>query len=215
MPIAKELGLSRTIQDAATRAVGLQQQVSSSVRNVVIGNNASAVNGAAEKARALGYVTSVTDDFPGGDATEVGEALARRGLELLSAGEKRCLVSGGEPTVRGVQPGGHGGRSTHLALAAGQILQDRAGILLASVGTDGEDGPTDAAGAMFFSPVAMRARELGLDPAGYLLRTDSYRFFSEAGGLIETGLTGTNVADLRIVITDGESGRSSIVPWNS
>ena len=96
---------------------------------------------------------------------------------------------------------GRGGRRQQLVLAALQRLADdgAAGIALLSGGTDGEDGPTDAAGALVDQRVAAAAHEQGLVAADYLRRNDAYQFFEQAGGLIKTGPTGTNVCDLRVL----------------
>ena len=94
---------------------------------------------------------------------------------------------------------GLGGRNQQLALAALAEFDDWRGIALVSGGTDGEDGPTDAAGAWVDEKVAARARKLKLDPRDYLARNDAYRFFDAAGGLLKTGPTGTNVCDVRVV----------------
>lgn len=115
-----------------------------------------------------------------------------------------CLITGGEPIVRLVpaEQRGLGGRNQQLVLAATVALWDDAGagLALLSAGTDGEDGPTDAAGALVDEAVIERARGLGLAPEGYLRRNDAYHFFEAAGGLVKTGPTGTNVCDVRVVV---------------
>ena len=105
----------------------------------------------------------------------------------------------------GVKPiRGSGGRNQQLVLAALDELgpQGVAGLVILSGGTDGEDGPTDAAGAFMDEQIARRARELGLDAADYLRRNDAYHFFEQLGGLIKTGPTHTNVCDVRIALVD-------------
>ena len=118
-----------------------------------------------------------------------------------------CLVSGGEPVVTLVEASrrGLGGRNQQLALSALLRLADDGaeGIALLSGGTDGEDGPTDAAGAFCDADVLAAARQSGLDPAGYLARNDAYHFFAPLGALLKTGPTGTNVCDLRVLVVDG------------
>jgi glycerate-2-kinase len=113
-----------------------------------------------------------------------------------------CLISGGEPTVTLVAEArrGKGGRNQQLALAALTELGDCAGIALLSAGTDGEDGPTDAAGAFVTEQVIRAARDQRLDPHDYLARNDAYHFFQQSGGLFITGPTQTNVCDLRVVV---------------
>ena len=125
----------------------------------------------------------------------------------LSKGERCCLLSGGETTVI-VRGPGTGGRNQELALAFADAISGVPGITLLSAGTDGTDGPTDAAGAVVDGMTAPRARAEGLEPSVYLDRNDSYAFFKvydaatgERAHLI-TGPTGTNVMDLQIILVD-------------
>jgi glycerate-2-kinase len=112
------------------------------------------------------------------------------------------LISGGEPTVKLVDERcrGKGGRNQQLALAALAQLGDCEGICLLSGGTDGEDGPTDAAGAIIHDEVIRAAAVARLDANDYLARNDAYTFFQKCGGLLITGPTQTNVCDLRVVV---------------
>jgi len=111
-----------------------------------------------------------------------------------------CIVSSGETTVR-VTGTGRGGRNQEFALAAaGQLAGLGPAVLLASVGTDGIDGPTDAAGAVVDEGTVERARRLGLDPVDALHRNDSYALFEALGDLVVTGPTGTNVGDLQVLL---------------
>ena len=172
--------------------------------NVVIGSNATAVEAAARAAAARGYEV-VQDHEPDGTAEETAARLADRLLAL--SGRRACLISGGEPTVR-LAPAaqrGLGGRNQQLALAALLHLGDCRGVALLSGGTDGEDGPTDAAGAVACEAVAREAAARELDVRGALRRNDAYRLFEAAGGLIRTGPTHTNVCDLRVGIVDAVS----------
>jgi len=118
--------------------------------------------------------------------------------------EPACFISGGEPVVKLVESSrrGLGGRNQQLVLAALlRLFDDGAdGIALLSGGTDGEDGPTDAAGAFLDADVLAAARERNLDPADYLARNDAYRFFAPLDALMKTGPTQTNVCDVRVVI---------------
>lgn len=97
---------------------------------------------------------------------------------------------------------GKGGRNQQLVLAALPLLGECRDVALLSAGTDGEDGPTDAAGAWVDNDVAERVARMGLDPADYLARNDAYSFFEQVGGLFKTGPTHTNVCDLRIVVVE-------------
>jgi hydroxypyruvate reductase len=184
--------------------------------NIVIGDNATAVAAAAAAARRLGYdVTAESASHSEGQAEEVGRALAERALRMRAAaggtgsagGKPACRVSGGEPVVTLVDPArrGRGGRNQQLVLAAlMRLVGDGAdGIALLSGGTDGEDGPTDAAGAVLGADVLAAARQSGRDPADYLARNDAYGFLDPLGALLKTGPTQTNVCDLRVVLAEG------------
>ena len=165
----------------------------------VIGSRFDAMSGAAEAARARGYTVRVLDE------PVVGEAriAARKCLnEVAAAGGDipLCLVSSGETTVRVIGKG-RGGRNQEFALAAVDPVSHLPGVAaLASVGTDGVDGPTDAAGAVVDSFTARRAHEAGLSPARFLAENDAYAFFHALGDLIHTGPTGTNVGDLQVFL---------------
>lgn len=171
------------------------------VTNLVIGNNATAVDAAGVEAERLGYSHAMTSaNAPEGAAEEVGVHLARLASHMRDNAGPDCLISGGEPTVR-LAPAdvrGLGGRNQQLCLAALAELPDWRGAALVSGGTDGEDGPTDAAGAWVDVLVAAEAARRGLDVHDALARNDAYRFFEAAGGLLKTGATRTNVGDVRV-----------------
>jgi hydroxypyruvate reductase len=147
---------------------------------------------------------------PEAAAESVGEHLARMALAMLGGSGPNCLISGGEPVVKLVPADrrGKGGRNQQLVLAAGLELlrsaesQDKAGrgIFILSGGTDGEDGPTDAAGAWIDGALLAQAAASGLDPQSFLARNDAYNFFEPLGALIKTGPTHTNVCDVRVVL---------------
>ena len=163
---------------------------------VVIGGNQDALAAAAAAARAHGYAAEVAAEPLAGDAAEAGRVLAAR---LGAArGGPFALVAGGETTVR-VRPGGRGGRAQQLALAAAVALEGAPCVLLAA-GTDGVDGPTDAAGACVDGGTVARAWARGLDPAAALAATDSHPLLAATGDLLRTGPTGTNVADLVVAL---------------
>lgn len=179
------------------------------VRNVIIGNNDTAVDAAVLRACELGYFTISSKADIGGEAQSVGRQLASecrqlRQKPLIDGVERYCLFSGGEPVVKLVatdQPR-KGGRNQEVALAALQELWhdglDRIAIL--SGGTDGEDGPTNAAGAVVDESVRQTALAKGLNPAEFLAINNSYPFFEQTGGLLLTGPTHTNVMDLRVAL---------------
>jgi hydroxypyruvate reductase len=177
------------------------------VTNRVIGNNGTAVAAATEKAIQLGYATESTwAEKSEGPAEDVGRGLADHARAMRQRPGRNCLVSGGEPTVKlaPAEQRGLGGRNQQLVLAAAERLETHAaGILILSGGTDGEDGPTDAAGAFVDEAMLDEARRLGLACGDYLRRNDAYHWFEPLGGLIKTGPTDTNVCDVRVVLVDG------------
>jgi len=177
------------------------------VDNLIIGNNAVAVDAAGLEAERLGYVHAmVSATRSEGQAEQVGRHLARMVLKMRAGPGPDCLISGGEPVVTLVDQSrrGLGGRNQQLVLAALQQLADdgAVGMALLSGGTDGEDGPTDAAGAILDAEILAAARQQNLDPADYLARNDAYHFFQPLDALIKTGPTHTNVCDVRVVVVD-------------
>lgn len=177
------------------------------VSQVLLGSNATAVDAAAAMARRLGYATTIGRPAAAGAAAEaVGRRLADEALALSAAarsdGRPRALVEGGEATVALPEAHGVGGRNQHTVLAALAKLGPDwpAGTLLASLGSDGEDGPTDAAGASADADVVAAIDRQRLDVQSALADCDAYRLLDAAAGLIRTGPTGTNVADIRIVL---------------
>ena len=180
-------------------------QVFRNVTNIIIGSNALAVGAAQRAAENLGYEAEVISTTLSGEAAVVARDLAGRALEVrrvLSPGRKVCLLAGGETTVT-VNGGGQGGRNTELALAFALEIKDLQGITLLSAGTDGTDGPTDAAGARADGQTVARALGLGLDPHNYLADHDSYTFFKKLDDLVITGPTGTNVMDIQLILIEG------------
>ncbi|HEY5731860.1 MAG TPA: DUF4147 domain-containing protein [Anaerolineales bacterium] len=170
--------------------------------NIVIGDNKLAALAAVEQADREGFDAEILTNELQGEAREVGAMLAKR-LRDESAKRKRpfCLIAGGETTVTlqlhsGQALKGKGGRNQELALSAVDELRGLGNVMLVSLTTDGEDGPTDAAGAVVTGESARRAESLGLDAAGFLSRNDTYHFFHAMGDLIKTGPSGTNVNDL-------------------
>lgn len=163
----------------------------------VLAGNRTAVEAAAGRARVLGYASDVVPEPLRGDAAQAGRAIVAR---LAAAPRDRpvAVIAGGETTVR-VVAGGRGGRSQQLALAAALALAGQPGAVLAA-GTDGVDGPTDAAGACVDGGTVARAGARGLDAAAALAATDSHALLAATGDLVRTGPTGTNVADLVVAL---------------
>lgn len=177
-------------------------------RNVVVGGIKQSLDAARDRATELGFETTVITAELQGEAREAARLLASKALEVKSAfraGDKpRCLLAGGETTVA-VRGKGTGGRNQEFALAFALETAGREGITMLSAGTDGTDGPTDAAGAMVDGRTTARAREHGLEPGAYLENNDSYSFFRDYDARtgeqahLKTGPTGTNVMDVQIV----------------
>jgi hydroxypyruvate reductase len=170
-------------------------------RTTVIGSRRDAMAGAAAEAAALGYHVSRLDDAVVGEARTTAVAHLRATLARAAGlGRPTCIVSSGETTVH-VTGRGRGGRNQEFALAAADLLaQDGGAAVVASVGTDGIDGPTDAAGAIADSTTIGRAGAAGLIPGRYLSDNNAYAFFEALGDLIHTGPTGTNVGDLQVIL---------------
>lgn len=166
------------------------------VQNIIVGDNKLAAHAALEQAEREGFQAEVLTNELQGEAREVGRELAYR-LRPESSTRPRpfCLIAGGETTVT-IKGKGKGGRNQELALAAVDELSGLEGVMLVALGTDGDDGPTDAAGAVVTGESAQRAESLGLDAANHLSRNDAYPFFDKLGDLLKTGPTGTNVNDL-------------------
>lgn len=178
--------------------------------NVIIGSLEHALTAAKDRASEMGFDARVITDKLQGEAREAAKYLVEKAKEVKlekSDGKPVCLISGGETTVT-VKGTGVGGRNQELALAFALEIEGVEGITMLSAGTDGTDGPTDAAGAVVDGETAISARKSGLDPVAYLENNDSYNFFKRfdaiSGGNahLVTGPTGTNVMDMQIVVVE-------------
>lgn len=165
------------------------------VESHICGSVSQLCQTAAEVCRELGYEARILTDQAAGEARETGEALAQSLLREREAGKPLALILGGETVVK-LTGGGKGGRNQELALAAAPILAETEGTALFSVGSDGTDGPTDAAGGYVDGGTRDALRDLGVEIPAVLAENDSYHALKRAGGLIVTGPTGTNVNDL-------------------
>ena len=178
------------------------------VQNLVVGSNRAALLAAAEEARLLGYNVLMLSSFLQGEAREIAQALTAIGKEIVFSGNPvpspACVLAGGETTVT-MSGRGKGGRNQELALAASLALEGWAHIALLSAGTDGTDGPTDAAGAFADGETCQRASHKGMNPREYLANNDSYNFFDQLGQLFKTGPTRTNVMDMMCLLVDKRS----------
>jgi hydroxypyruvate reductase len=215
---ARQAGISSRVFECLERLASATQSASSTqgkVANVVIGNNAVAVDAAGMEAERRGYAHAmVAASQLEGAAEEVGVHQAQMAHNMRGNEGPDCLITGGEPVVHLVDAAerGLGGRNQQLVLAALLELMKQAddtsnpleGMVLLSGGTDGEDGPTDAAGAVIDAPLFEAMRRVGHDPATFLSRNDAYRFFQPLNGLLKTGPTHTNVCDVRVTVVSRE-----------
>jgi glycerate 2-kinase len=176
--------------------------VFSKVKNMIIGNNRLALGTAEACAKGFNYNTLVLTSMLQGEAREIGLMIAGIIKEIQHAdspvSKPACLLLGGEPTVR-ITGKGKGGRNQELVLAVALSGIDQP-YLFASVGTDGTDGPTDAAGAVVTHETLNRSEKQGLNARAYLNNNDSYHFFQALDDLVKTGPTGTNVMDLILAL---------------
>jgi glycerate-2-kinase len=171
----------------------------SRVRNVIIGSNDDACEAAVRQLRlSKSRPTLLTTSYEG-EARSAGVFMGSIVLYGATSQRPRCYVAGGETTVA-VKGDGRGGRNQEFALAASMKISGNQGIAITSLGTDGLDGSTDAAGAVVDGSTIERSEGLGLTPEESLLRNDSYAFFKGLGDLVITGPTGTNVNDITIAV---------------
>ncbi|MCP5114062.1 MAG: glycerate kinase, partial [bacterium] len=172
-------------------------------QNLVVGSNLLAVNACVEKAKQLGFRTSVLSTFIEGETKDVARMHAAIAKEIRASGRPvkppACLISGGETTVT-LRGDGLGGRNQEFVLAAAADLDGLERVVALSGGTDGTDGPTDAAGAIADGRTIARAAKHNLKAGQYLANNDSYHFFDHLGDLLKTGPTNTNVMDVRILL---------------
>lgn len=196
LAVAEKYGLELSPQARALLARPLPAALSH-VESRICGSVSQLCQTAAEVCRGLGYEARVLTDRAAGEARETGENLARTLLREREAGKPLALILGGETVVR-ITGKGKGGRNQELALAAAPVLAGTEGTALFSVGSDGTDGPTDAAGGYVDGGTRDRLRALGMEVPAVLAENDSYHALKKIGGLIVTGPTGTNVNDLSV-----------------
>jgi len=203
-------GVMKVLRDGASGAVPETPKKGNilfdNFENIIIAGNEKAANAARSRAEELGFNAVAPSTTVQGEARKVAGryASAVKGTQdkLQATGrQSMCFIFGGETTVT-VKGDGKGGRNTELALAFALAVEGMEDIKFLSAGTDGTDGPTDAAGAIVDGETIGRARTKGLDPEAYLDRNDSYNFFKETGELFITGPTGTNVMDLQIILIE-------------
>jgi glycerate-2-kinase len=172
--------------------------------NILVGSNRMALEEAKSKALDFNINAIIIDDKLQGDTTTVAEYIVETSLKFRNDKNEVkpvCLLFGGETTVK-MTGKGAGGRNQHLALLSAFLLRDHPGITILSAGTDGNDGPTDAAGAVVDSDTIAGALSRKIDPEKHLAEFNSYHFFKKSGGQIITGPTMTNVMDIIVVIVE-------------
>jgi hydroxypyruvate reductase len=171
--------------------------------NLLVGTNTIAVQAAQESARALGYQTTVLSSSVTGETKDAAVTHAALAREIVSIDQPvprpACVLSGGETTVT-IKGSGKGGRNQEFALAAALGIEGQPETVILSAGTDGTDGPTDAAGAVVDGTTVERAKAAGMDALEHLDNNNSYPLFEKLGDLLITGPTLTNVMDLRVIL---------------
>jgi glycerate 2-kinase len=177
-------------------------QVFEKVFNMLIGTNKIALEAAKQKSLEFNINAVIIDDQLQGDSSSVAEYIVETSVRFKndkSEVKPVCLLFGGETTIK-MTGKGKGGRNQHLALLCAQLLRQHNGITILSAGTDGTDGPTDAAGAVVDSDTFAGAHSKNISPEKFIQNFDSYHFFKKAGGQIITGPTTTNVMDIIVVL---------------
>jgi len=171
------------------------------VRNIIVGSLSTALRAAEERALSLGMEVLVPEGYVSGEAVEAGREIGRKVKEARkdNNGKPLCIISGGETTVT-VKGNGLGGRNMELALSFAQEISGIQNVSMLSAGTDGGDGPTDAAGAIVDGNTIRKAEDMGLKAEDYFANNDTYNFFKKTDELFITGPTGTNVMDIQIII---------------
>ena len=169
----------------------------------LVGTNIQALTAASKEAEQQGYQPLILSSTVEGEAREVAKVLTAIAKEICSSGNPlpapACILCGGETTVT-LQGDGKGGRNQEFTLAAALTIDGMENVVVLSGGTDGTDGPTDAAGGIADGTTVKRARRNGLDPLNYLRRNDSYNFLKALSDLVITGPTRTNVMDVYMVL---------------
>jgi glycerate 2-kinase len=189
--IAAAMRQSRAQQDPAIFA---------RIRNIIIGNNQTAIEAALRHAELEGFQAQIVANNVQGEARTAGQHLAAMLNEAaVSKSRPFCMLAGGETTVT-LRAAGKGGRNQEVTLAAVDALDGRQDVCFVSLATDGEDGPTDAAGAVVTGESLRRSVEMGMAASDYLARHDAYPFFDALDDLLQPGSTGTNVNDLMLLV---------------
>lgn len=210
IPRSVKARITEGVEGIARETPKSDSEVFRGVHNVVVGGNRESCLAVAKKLEERGYTTMVLSTRIRGEAKEMGRVFGDLASEMVEQNiplrPPSCIVAGGETTVTmSGGSGGSGGRNQELVLAAALALEHTSGCCVASIGSDGVDGTTRAAGALATSSTVSEARARGLEPERFLREHDSNAFFKKMGGLLFTGHTGTNVNDIMIAM--GERGR--------
>ncbi len=216
--IIRLFGLEGELPDSVTKhiregAQGLHEETPkpgdplfARVKNYIIGNNRLALDAAAREAEKAGYHPLILSSSMRGEARETVRALVSIGEEVKNSGRPvsppACLIAGGETTVTLGESAGKGGRNQEMALAAAIELSEKSGLVFLAAGTDGTDGPTDAAGAVVDGQTVVRGQKLKRNAQQYLARHDAYSYFTGMDEHIITGPTRTNVMDVYLLLAD-------------
>ena len=198
--------VKKGVSSLVSETIQLSQKIELSIcKNILVANNQMAVNAAKEKAKSFGYILVALDEPMIGDASAMAKKIIHFANQY-TGNIPAAIVLGGETTVV-VKGNGKGGRNQHLALSALSELVELGNntkhtITLLSAGTDGTDGPTDAAGAIIGKAIYKLMNDVALLQNEYLSNNDSYNFFNPINGLIKTGATQTNVMDILIVLIE-------------
>ena len=203
IPPAVRRHVNRGVQGRVPETPKPGEALFSRIQHHVIGNNHAVIQRMAERAKALGIRSLIMTTTLSGEAREIGKLFAEFAREMHVSGNPikppACLLAGGELTVT-VKGKGLGGRAQEFALAAAHSLQGVPRVFVIGFGTDGTDGPTEAAGAVVDGGTISRAREKGVSHEAALRENDSYRFFYRTSGHVITGPTGTNVNDVYMIL---------------
>lgn len=202
LPQSVQAHIRKGLRGTVSETPKPERQVFRRVYHHVVGNNRLAVEGMANAAKTIGLHSVIVSTALTGEARVVGNMVGTIAKHVHASGRiarPACLIWGGELTVT-VKGKGKGGRAQEFALSAAQEIAGLPNVFVAGFGTDGVDGPTDAAGAVVSGETLRRAQRQGLDSTKFLKRHDSYSFFKKAGGHIVIGQTGTNVNDIYLII---------------
>ncbi|MCK5342794.1 MAG: DUF4147 domain-containing protein, partial [Candidatus Heimdallarchaeota archaeon] len=199
LPAAVRDFIEEGVKDCLKDGLNKSSKGHQDTKNIIIGNLDSAIQEAARIAAEYGFQTKIITNQLGGEAREQGVNLAKHLIDFKRLNKDItkpvCFIAGGETTVT-LQGRGKGGRNQELALAAAIELKQIADCAIVTFATDGEDGPTDAAGGIVNGDTLVKGEKIGLCATEFLKNNDSYSYLKALDSLITTGSTGTNVNDL-------------------